>query len=841
MRIPGVTTLIDLVASAAETFGDQPALVLRAGLRDEVWSYRRLWQASNAIAQHLIEQGICPGQRVLLWGPNSPRYVAGLLGIMQTGAIAVPFDQASPLDLIERVAVDTESSALISDRPLNKSMNLPDLMHFSIDSLPCETDGRIYASRLQPSDVAEIIYTSGTTGKPKGVVLSHANIVASIHSAQALVPCRQPWRLLSLLPLSHMFEQTIGLFEPLSIGACIHYGVSRQSAAIRRAMQRYHINVLVVVPRLLSHMLQGMEREVRRAGRWPAWGRAHRLAPLLPLTLRRCLFRQAHRQLGGALDIVMCGGAYLPPELELAWERLGVRVIQGYGASECAPLIAGNSLDQRLPGSVGRAAPGVQLRLAEGGEILVKGENVFSGYWRNEAASREVFDTDAWYRTGDLGELNAQGQLTIKGRKKDMVVLPTGMNVFLEDIEDVLARQHEIQGCVVLDVARPGGEVGFTAVILADKAADRAAVETAVRNANLQLASHQRVSGLALWEQADFPRTTIGKLKRHEVRAWLDRKSSAVQEDAASRGSTDPGALQSLLSELSGIAATAIFPESDLDLDLGLSSLARVELALLLEETFGVLIEDSDLAQVKRVAQLAALVEQGGSVQANVEIPVWPLEPSACRIRTLLQHLLLFSVHRLVARPFRVEGLHYLQDLTAPALFIANHSSHVDTVSVIRALPKPLRERLAVAAAADYFYRVPSVGRLTSLLMNTFPFSRESAVRTSLEHCGRLADQGWSTLIYPEGTRSTTGELLPFKLGVGLLAAELHVPVVPVAVFGGRDVLPKGCFLPRPGPLWVRFGAPIRIAEGSTPASLAIELRDKVAMLLNVLEEGTTA
>ena len=831
-----MNTLIDLVAGAATRYGEQPALVLRVGLRDQVWSYRCLWQACNVVAQELSEvYGIRPGQRVLLLGPNSPAYVASLLGIMLAGAIAVPLDLASPPDLIERVAADTEAAALMTDQGVEGAMQLPRL---PLATLPDRVDVPDFATRPQAHDVAEIIYTSGTTGRPKGVVLSHANIVASIRSARALVPCRQPWRLLSLLPLSHMFEQTVGLFEPLGIGASIHYGVSRQSAAIRRAMQRYRINVLVVVPRLLGHMLQGMEREVRRAGLWQAWQRAHRLAPRLPMPLRRRLFRRAHRQLGGALDIVMCGGASLSPDLELAWERLGVRVIQGYGASECAPLIAGNSLDRRRPGSVGRAAPGVEVRLAEDGEILVRGANVFSGYWRNEAATREVFDADAWYRTGDLGELDADGLLTIKGRRKDMVVLPTGMNVFLEDIEDVLAGQPEVQACVVQDVARPGGEVGFTAVILPREAVNRAGAEAAVRNANLQLAPHQRISGLEIWQQADFPRTAIGKLKRHEVRAWLERKSKTAREEAACLDNADSGVLQRLLSDLSGIAATAIKPESDLDLDLGLGSLARVELALLLEETFGVLIDDNDLARVRQVAELAALVEQGGSAAAGIEIPVWPLEPGASGIRVALQHLLLFPVHRLLARPFRVEGLEHLQGLAAPALFIANHSSHIDTVSIIRALPAPLRKRLAVAAAADYFFRVPSVGRLTSLLMNTFPFSREGAVRTSLEHCGRLADQGWSVLIYPEGTRSTTGALLPFKLGVGLLAAELHVPVVPVAVFGGPAVLPKGSFLPRPGPLRVRFGAPMQVAAGSAPTTLTLELRDRVATLLNISEEG---
>lgn len=818
-------TLIELVADAAARFEVRPAMTLRSGLRDQVWSYAQLWQAVQSVARQLQARGVKQGNCVLLFAPNSPRYVAGLLGIMLRGAIAVPLDLGSTAEFIAKVAEDTGAVALIG----NTRPELADLPQYALADLLAAPEAIYDGPRPQPGDIAEIIYTSGTTGNPKGVMLSHANIVASTLSATAMVPPSRDWRLLSLLPLSHMFEQTVGLFGPLMHGALIHYGISRQTAAIGKAMRRYRINVVVAVPQLLSHMLQGIERNVRRNHQGAAWERAQRIAPHLPIGLRRLLFRGVHERLGGELEFFLCGGAYLPPASEEAWERLGVKVIQGYGATECAPLIACNTPQHRLPGSVGQAAPGVELRIAEDGEIQVRGANVFSGYWHNASASSAALLGGGWYGTGDLGEFDAAGRLHIKGRKKDRVVLPSGMNVFLEDIEQVLNQQPGIRGSVVVDVKKPNGETGFVAVALMEQGGSDAA-EEAMRLANAQLAPHQRISGVSVWDREDFPRTAIGKLKRHQVSAWLEQRGATAAPPAVPETSVSP--LQHVLGELSGVEAVAIAPQSDLTLDLGLSSLARVELALLLEENFNVVIEDADLAQVEKVAQLQALIERGGSVQASSEIATWPLERGAAFARRVLQALLLFPVHRGVARPFRIEGREKLDGLQLPALFISNHASHVDTVSIIRALPPSVRRKLAVAAAQDYFFRYPLVGAVTSLLMNTFPFSREGAVRTSLEYCGYLADQNWSLLIYPEGTRSTSGELLPFKLGIGLLATQLQVPVVPITVAGGREVLPKGRALPRPAPVTVRFGQPLRFSEADDPGEVARRLHAVVAEML---------
>lgn len=819
-------TLIDLVADASARFGEQPAMTLRSGLRDQVWTYAQLWQAIQTVACQLQEKGVGAGDRVLLLAPNSPHYVAGLLGIMLRGAIAVPLDLGSTPEFISKVAQYTEAVALIGNAEA-----APDpLPGHAFSELLAGNAISYHGPEVRANDIAEIIFTSGTTSHPKGVMLSHANIVASIHSATTMIRPTPDWRLLSLLPLSHMFEQTVGLFGPLLHGALIHYGVPRQTAAIGKALRRYRINVMVAVPQLLSHMLQGIERGVRGTGHWAAWERAHRIAPHVSMRLRRILFWRVHAQLGGALESFLCGGAYLPPDTQLAWERLGVNAVQGYGATECAPLIACNTLDSRLPGSVGFPAPGVAVRIAPDGEIQVQGANVFSGYWHDETASSAALLEGGWYCTGDLGEFDAAGHLFIRGRKKDRVVLSSGMNVFLEDIEGILNRQPGVRASVVVDVKKPNGETGFSAALLLEAGGAELA-EAAVRQANLQLASQQRISGFRVWDKDDFPRTAIGKLKRHQVSAWLEQRGSANSAPPVSvQDNVSP--LQRVLAELSGVDVAIIGSQSDLTLDLGLSSLARVELAQLLEENFNVLIEDTDLAQVEKVAQLEALVAHGGSVPTRYAIPTWQQTPAVARMRCLLQAGLLFPVHRLFARPFKIEGLTHLRDLELPALLISNHASHVDTVSIIRALPVNIRRKLAVAAAQDYFFRHRLVGAFISLLMNTFPFSREGAVRTSLEHCGYLADLGWSVLIFPEGTRSTTGELLPFKLGIGLLATQMQVPVVPITVLGGCDVLPKGSAMPSVAPITVRFGEPLRFSGQDNPVEISLRLQQVVAGLM---------
>ena len=326
----------------------------------------------------------------------------------------------------------------------------------------------------------------------------------------------------------------------------------------------------------------------------------------------------------------------------------------------------------------------------------------------------------------------------------------------------------------------------------------------------------------------------IGTVQRPEIRRVL-----TSQIDMPARvdgGSPTPGAtLDSLRRVVSDVIATdesELCLDTELNEDVGLTSLTQVELLVSLEKTFGISIDDEQFAQVVKLGDLLELVEAGGSATATSTFRKWPLHQPAIALRSLLQSMLVFNIHRLVAHPFRVRGIENLADTKLPVLFIANHSSHIDTLSVIRALPDFIRKKTAVAAAADYFFKSNLAGSATSLLLNTFPFSRGAQVRRSLEYCADLVHAGWSILIYPEGTRSTTGELLPFKGGIGLLAEELRIPIVPVAVYGGFEILPKGQSFPHPGPASVMFGEPIRPDMAMPTQDLISNLQQSLAGLL---------
>ncbi len=825
-------TLIDLLRKTCAAHRDKTALSLHSGLSDDAWSYGRLWNGAHAVARYLRRDlGLVVGDRVIVWGLNCPELVATYFGVMLARLIVVPIDPSARPEYTGRIAKRTRAAIVVSGFA---APDLPECKTIPLADLPFGAPGAPIEDYPAAHEIAEIVFTSGTTGEPKGVMLTHANIVADIRSARNLIPADSRYRLLSILPLSHMLEQTAGLYLPLSFGATIHYSQSRHPATILKILQQHHITMMAVVPQILRLLLDSIEREVSRQGKTSEWRRAHRLAERLPMAVRRQVFRDVHATLGGAFRFFVCGGAYLPPPLAIAWEHIGIKVAQGYGATECAPIISGNSLRKRVHGSVGKVVPGMDVRLSAEGEILVKGANVMQGYWQDEVATRNAFTDGGWYRTGDIGEIDRHGSIYLKGHLKDIVVLPNGLNVYPEDVERVLKTAEEVTDCIVLGLRDAAGNARVHAVVIpADSSGDaHGRVDQAVRRSNARLAPHQRIKSFSVWEGSDFPRTNTLKVKRHEVLATLSAPTHPHENVRPPETDTRLLRLKGMLAELGGVDSTAVTPNADLALDLHLDSLARVELAARLEADLGMPLEEESLTAVNTVAQLLELLSRAMVPSPAVPIATWPLSRQARIVRIALLRALVFPVHGMVCRPFTVEGREHLQDLTLPALFVANHGSHLDTPSILRALPARIRRRTAVAAAADYFYRSRPAGFALSLALNAFPFSREGTVRASLSHCGKLVEDGWSLLIYPEGTRSCTGEMLPFKSGIGLLATELQIPIVPIAVEGTCAILPKGSRWPRPGPVAVKIGTPIHFEQGTSRTGAAAQLQDAVTSLL---------
>jgi long-chain acyl-CoA synthetase len=549
---PSGRTLIDLLEGAAARYGDRTALRLR---RDDgsqqTWSYRELDRRSRLAAWRLRSRGLQPGDRFLTWSPSCPELAAVYFGAMRAGLILVPLDQHMAPDAIRRIAERSEARQLV----IGTGRDAPDPADADLDHLPVVTTDDLVAEpgagvavdweaqvgaweRPTQDDIYLLIYTSGTTGTPKGVMLTHGNTVAGIDGFLEIVPDIE-YRIISLLPMSHIFEQAIGLYLLLDLGADILYVRSLNPRILVEAMREHRMTAMIVVPQILDLVWSGLEREVEKQGKTASFHRARAIARRLPMWARRRIFRNSvHARFGGQLRLFVSAGAFLPPGVQQAWEDLGVVVMQGYGATETGSGAITTWRDHPL-GTVGWPIPGVEMRIAEDGEVQFRAPSVTRGYWQDPEATAAAFTEDGFYRSGDLGHLDEKGRLVLHGRKKDMIVLPNGFNVFPEDIENAL-RVAGIRDSLVLET-EPGR---IEAVVLApatlqgvpeggatvppvgafSEGADlervRAEVDASMRAANATLAAHSRIAAWRFWPNADFPRTHTLKVKRNEVRAW---------------------------------------------------------------------------------------------------------------------------------------------------------------------------------------------------------------------------------------------------------------------------------------------------------------------------------
>ena len=527
-------TLIDLLERAVTRFGTRPALGLRLDDGSTTqWTYRDLDRRARIAAWRLRALDLEPGDRILTWGPSSPEIPAAYFGAMHARLVIVPLDIRMSTEAVQTVVRASGARHLIlgtgRDAPDPGEAGLADFPTTTFEDLsaepapddpafPPDWEARQAAwGRPEPDEIFELIFTSGTTGTPKGVMLSHDNVVASIESFHRIVPAMEH-RIVSLLPLSHLLEQSVTLYYALDVGADVLYVRSRNPRVIFDALREHRVTSMVVVPQVLDLFWSAIEREVDKRGRRAAFDRLRRLGRRLPAAARRWLFKSVHSQLGGHFRLFMSAGAFLPPALQQAWEDIGVTVLQGYGATETG---TGSStrLDDHGLGTVGRPPDGVEMRLGEGGEIQFRGRTVFKGYWNAPDLTAHAFTADGWYRTGDIGRFDSEGRLILSGRIKDIIVLPNGFNVFPEDLENAL-RVAGLRESVVVETA-PGR---VEAVVLGDAdlapVDQRARMDAALKAANAALGPNQRIAAWRLWPDEDFPRTHTLKVKRDPVRRW---------------------------------------------------------------------------------------------------------------------------------------------------------------------------------------------------------------------------------------------------------------------------------------------------------------------------------
>jgi long-chain acyl-CoA synthetase len=598
-------------------------------------------------------------------------------------------------------------------------------------------------------------------------------------------------------------------------------------AEIVRQVRHRRISVLVSVPKILDVLREHVVRQAPEAADPPPQP-GH-------FFKRWWRFRRVHRAFGWKFWSFVVGAAPLDPELEQYWGRLGFLVVQGYGLTETAPIVSLNHPFHTSRGSVGKAIAGVEIRIAPDGEILVRGENVTSGYYGAAQATTEAFE-DGWFHTGDIGEMDAEGRLFIRGRKKEMIVTPEGLNVFPEDVERVLETVFGVREAAVVGVSH-GGEERVHAVVVLEPGADARA---AVRDANARLLDHQKIRGASVWPGDALPRTEgTRKLRRRDIADWV-----ATGAPPAQRSVEDGDSIGAIISRYT--AGRSVAPDTTLD-ELGLSSLERVELMVALEDRFQTPIDESLFSQARSVGDLETLVRRPAADAAPAEpvsFPSWNRRAPVSIVRRASLATWILPLARVFAR-VTVDGREHLRDLKGPVVFAANHQSHIDTPVILSAMPGPLRARVAVAMAKEFFkahFFPESHTRrawftnslnyyLAAFFFNAFPLpQREAGARQTLRYIGELLGDGFSVLIFPEGRRTEAGEIHPFRPGIGMIGSRLAVPVVPVRIEGADRVLHMRARMATPGRVRVAFGAPISL-HGEDYEALARRVEDAVRAL----------
>ena len=822
-------TLLELFKTFEE-LGEKTAFVNRTGVRRLTVSYGEFHALCLKMARLLADKGVGEGDRVLLWGPNSSWWGVAYWGIILRGAVAVPVDFMSERERAQTIHGLTESALVIQSR--FKPDRLEAVPAVLLEELPWlleELEPLETTHIPAPGDVAQLIYTSGTTGNPKGVMLTHANLVANMNQINDAVPIiTSEFTFLSLLPLSHMFEQMGGFFTPLCRGAAIVYLRTLKPSAIMEALDEEDISVIMSVPRLMQLLKTSIEQGLEEKHLGNVTSLLLKNAEQFPPELRRMLFLPIHLKFGRQFAVFVSGGAPLDPDVFRFWNGMGFTLLEGYGLTECSPVLAVNPIERQRVASVGLALPDVELQTREK-EILVRGENVFPGYYQNEQATREAFTEDGWFRSGDLGEIDPQGWVTIKGREKELIVTGAGINVYPEEIEAVLNKVSGVRESCVIGIDRGGGEE-VHAVLLLDGSGKNP--DEIIAEANSRLDSLHRITGHSIWQEPEFPKTTTLKVKKFQVKEQI-RKGRV--EGAGP--STDR--LYNLLAKVIGADLGEIHEESLLVADLGLTSIARVELVNYLEQAVRLDIGDSQLGPETRVRDIRQIIEKREKQTSHEHFRFWTNTPVVRGIRQLWDAVANWPIFRSFVT-LEVRGAEHVEQLQGPVIFIGNHASYFDQPSLMFSLPRRIRYRTASAAYEEFFFgNFESLGtrlwrRFTyeygTWLLNLFPLPQTRGFSGALRYMGKLADNGISILIFPEGQHTRDGALHDFQSGLGIMVKELGLPVVPFRIRGTRDVLPHGAGWPKRGKVSVTFGAPITF-QREEPAEIVERSRKAVEEL----------
>lgn len=837
--------------------GKRPLYIWRDGVRWRRRSYEEVHGRALACAERLAAAGVGPGHAVLLQGPETSDWVEALHGILRLGGVAVPLSPDTPDAFRRKVALQVAARLIIAPSSVEAP---PDVKRLELGSWPAGPEKEPPRASPDADQRAEIMFTSGATGEPRGVVLTHGNLLSDLAPIEKGFRRREKYLralgtvpVLTTVPLSHMFGQVLATFLMPFMGITVVMTPPRPREVIE-ASRRHGAWGMIAVPRVLELLASELNREIRREWDPESLRRRRERLEGRSFLIQSLAFRRVQRHLGYRFRFLVVGGAALPPDILRFYEGFGYLVTQGYGLTETSPVVSLSNPFRRGSSAVGKPLRGQEVRIGPDGEIWVRGGNVSPGYLGDEEREKE----DGWFRTGDLGEIDDLGQLHIKGRLKDVIVTAEGENVHASDVEEVLKGIDGVREASVIGLPVDGGDQVHAVLVLAEGASG----DEVVRDANRRLEQRQRIRGHTIWPEDNLPRTGTGKVRKGALVSAVKAMRGGASHREALGGAG--GDLRSVLARLARAEPDRIRDDTRLRDDLGLNSLDLVELIAAAEDELGITlpeegIEAASFGDLKRLvrgdgdglptdrdARVRAESGRRDDERDDADVPIgggrpegmpgrrgrlsmprWAASLPVRALRSILEEAVILPLVALHTRT-TVAGRENLKGLEPPFLVLANHRSHLDTMLIKRGLPRRLRGRLAPAMTTRH-HRCAfgegggSLGRylkerlqvfLVQLLFNAWPLPETVGFRRSLDYAGELADRRFIPLVFPEGRHVAEGEMLPFRGGIGLFVRDLRCPVLPVYLEGTANVLPSRAWWFRFGRTRLVFGRPFQVDPG---------------------------
>ena len=897
-RLARMSNFYEQFAAAAERFAARPAVEVQRRDTVERHTYAELRAMAERTAAFLAARGVVRGDRCAILADNNARWCAAYFGVLRQGGVVVPLDTAYKTTQVAALLRDSGARVLFaaprylaaSREAAAQSGQTPEIVLLegrnsglaSLDdvfssSAPAPREPLVASAAAAcpaaPSDPAAVLYTSGTTCDPKGVVLTHANLLAEMKAVFEVVPVDERDTILGVLPLFHALAQMANLLLPFSIGARVVFLETLSSTELLRALHERGVTVFCCVPQFFYLIHQRVTQQVAAAGR------ARRLAfrtllglngwlrDTIGLNLGPFFFRRVHDVLGRGMRLLVTGGSRFDSAIHRDLHRLGLPLLQAYGLTESSGAATVTRPGDPYSDSVGQPLPGVELKIAssdtasEDGEVLIRGPIVMQGYFNRADANAEAL-ADGWLRTGDLGRLDRDGRLHITGRRKEIIVLSSGKNIYPEEIETHYLQSPYIRELCVLGLARPDEPVAerLHAVVVPnfEVMRERRVLNTReilrfeIEGLSIHLPSHKRILSYEIWTE-ELPRTTTGKLKRFEIERRMNARGGPAQETGGalrSPGEEDlawaeqPEVARALeLIHAASRTGAAIHPDANIELELGLDSMERVELFTRLELLFGTHVPEEVAHGIYTVRELVEAClprtshgtappagarghtslskERAGDAWARL-LAGAPEDDQEFAVLLTARPVFAAATFFLLKFCYGLAGLMFRFQVTGrenlpqrgPFLICPNHQSYLDPFLLLMALPFRTVRAVFFVGASEYF--ATPFRRWLARKMNLVPVDPDTNLVRAMQAGAFGLRRGKVLVLFPEGERSIDGAPKRFKKGAPILSLHLGVPIVPVALDGAFGLWPRGraphwrAWLPGgPGRVRLRFGPPL--------------------------------